>query len=115
MTTFQYCENEQLNKLAMQIFGEGKATADYERRDMVNGYKYILAYCIVYGKKIDNEVFKAVKQASIRFDDGLRNLVFFDKAEYGKDFIYFDEYMRQMENSKGFLKTWSALQEASAA
>ena len=114
MTTFQYRNDGKLSKLATMAFGEKGAISDIQREEMVKGYKYVLAYCIVYSKKVNSAACELVRKASISFDKELRNLVFFEKAKDGRDFIYFDEYMKEQEANAGFLKTWGALQEALA-
>lgn len=116
MTTFQHRNYDKLNKLAKQVFGEGGTISScIERNDTVDGYKYLLAYCIVSGKKINKAACETVKKASVRLCDGLRNSVFFEKAEDRRDFMYFAEYMKELEANAGFLEVWNALQKTLAA
>lgn len=115
MTNFQYCNDEQLNKMATQVFGKTGAVCNNPIKDTVDGYKYLLAYCIVSRKKINSEARETLRKASIILNNELKNEVFFEKAKDGRDFIYFAEYMKELEVSEEFLKTWAALQEQLAA
>ncbi len=116
MTNFQYRNNEQINKMATQAFGKiGGVVYNNTINLTVDGYKYLLAYCIVSGKEVNSEACETIRKISICFTDALRNKVFFEKAKDGRDFIYFDEYMKELEASAEFSKTWAALQEALTA
>lgn len=90
MITFQYRKDEELNKLAKMTIGENGVISDTQTEEMIKGYKYLLAYCIVYSKKVNSVACELVKKASIRFDSELRNLVFFEKAldsqKYGRHY-----------------------------
>ena len=67
------------------------------------------------GKKVNSEARETLRKASIILDAELKNEVFFEKAKDGRDFIYFGEYMKELEVSEEFSKTWAVLQEQLAA
>lgn len=109
MKDFEYLNHDRLEELSNQIYGEGDRFKEIYDINSVKVYKFLLAYCIVYRKKINKRVYEHIKRQSINFSNCHKNRIFFEKVEtyeIVKDAIYFMNYMKEMEKDPGFLGTW---------
>lgn len=106
MTDFQYLNERRIQELADQFFGERGDVYKITGMDMVKVYKYLIAYCSKNRQRINAVPYQVVKYIAIDSNYTKENLVFFEKVEHCDDVIYFEQYMRSMEEDKVFLDAW---------
>lgn len=109
MTTFQYENDTRLRELADQFFGKTGGIQKISGIDSVKVYMYLLAYCIAYSRSTNIEACDQLEKRAINIYKGVENRIFFEKAKMNvaiKDTIYFENYMKKMEEDPRFLSEW---------
>lgn len=103
MTNFYYSNEEQLMLIREEVFGEKGAIEHVVSEDNLEIYKFLIAMSISYGLKMNQKIYRQLKDRAIYIDYDVKNRVFFEKCESAsKDILYFEQFMDTLTRDSAF-------------
>lgn len=106
MTDFIYENQEQVTKLSTMLCKEGDIQVESGPWN-ISVYKYLISYWISGGEKITPQMLEKLK-SELAFDlYNFKTRIFFEKVQsQNRDYLYFIDYMNEIEKDPGFFSTW---------